>query len=148
LPSSRDSPSASASIALPWAGSGASSQRLQHQGLPEAVTEAGEVPQGRLEAGTGLLGLPLLLRDQPQATEDPASKWRFPSARKPSRAGQLQGIGQPPDGVRVRPADPAPLQVPQRPLAQPGPLGQRLLGQPQPRPVRPHQPTQGRRTGG
>jgi hypothetical protein len=56
--------------------------------------------------------------------------------------GQLQGVSQPPDGVRIGPADPAPFQVAQGPLAQPRPLGQLLLGEPQSATVPPYQPTQ------
>ena len=58
----------------------------------------------------------------------------------PVPAGQLQGVGQPPDGVLIGPADPAGLQVAQGPLAQPGPLRQLLLGERQPHAVRPQQP--------
>jgi hypothetical protein len=42
-------------------------QPLQHQGLPEPVTQAGQEPQGRLQTGTGRLGLSLVLMEQPQA---------------------------------------------------------------------------------
>ena len=57
---------------------------------------------------------------------------------------QLQGVGQPPDGVGIGPADPAGLQVAQGPLAQPSSVGHLLLSEAQSRTVRPHQPTQRR----
>jgi hypothetical protein len=60
----------------------------------------------------------------------------------PMPAGQLQCVGQPPDRVRVGPADPVAFEVAQGPFAQPSPFGQLLLGEPEPPTVRPHQPTQ------